>query len=131
MQRRRPHVARRARARFGLWLQLVLTAYDGVWPGTLWANFETHSGPELLFAQLGSGPLLVLPLVAVLAFVYVERSYLQIVLYDFTSQLEPQHRIVAECVRARLFAEGAPCAGFLQALEKACHSRLKLGAHVW
>ena len=37
-----------------LWLQLVLTAYDGVWPGTLWANFETHSGPELLFAQLGS-----------------------------------------------------------------------------
>jgi hypothetical protein len=26
--------------------------------------------------------------------VYFERSYLQIVFYDFTSQLEPQHRIV-------------------------------------
>lgn len=40
-----------------LWLQLVLVAYDGVWPGTLWANFGGHSGTHLLMAQLGSGPL--------------------------------------------------------------------------
>ena len=40
-----------------LWLQLVLVASTGVWPGTLWANFETHSGTDLLMAQLGSVPL--------------------------------------------------------------------------
>ena len=34
-----------------------------------------------------------LPLLAFLAFVWFERSYLQIVYYDFTSQLEPQHRV--------------------------------------
>ena len=34
-----------------------------------------------------------LPLLAFLAFVWFERSYLQIIYYDFTSQLEPQHRI--------------------------------------
>lgn len=76
-----------------LWLQLVLVASKGVWPGTLWANFETHSGTDLLMSQLGSVPLLILPLVAFLAFVWFERSYLQIIYYDFTSQLEPQHRI--------------------------------------
>ena len=35
-----------------LWLQLVLVASTGVWPGTLWAIFETHSGTDLLMAQL-------------------------------------------------------------------------------
>ena len=34
-----------------------------------------------------------LPLLAFLAFVWFERSYLQIIYYDFTSQLEPQHRV--------------------------------------
>ena len=34
-----------------------------------------------------------LPLLAFLAFVWFERSYLQIVYYDLTSQLEPQHRV--------------------------------------
>ena len=77
-----------------LWLQVVLVAYDGVWPGTVWANFGSHSGAHLLMAQLGSVPLLLLPLVALLVFVWFERSYLQIVFYDFTSQLQPHHRIV-------------------------------------
>ena len=44
-----------------LWLQLVLVASTGVWPGTLWANFETHSGTDLLMAQLGSVPLCARP----------------------------------------------------------------------
>ena len=44
-----------------LWLQLVLVASKGVWPGTLWANFETHSGTDLLMAQLGSVPLCARP----------------------------------------------------------------------
>ena len=34
-----------------------------------------------------------LPLLAFLAFVWFERRYLQIIYYDFTSQLEPQHRV--------------------------------------
>lgn len=105
-----------------LWLQLVLVASNGVWPGTLWANFESHSGTDLLMAQLGSAPLcarplrassrlgltthvyrrLVLPLLAFLAFVWFERNYLQIIYYDFTSQLEPQHRAcnLLWCARA-------------------------------
>jgi len=40
-----------------LWLQLVLVAYSGVWPSTVWANFEHHSAKDLLMAQLGTGPL--------------------------------------------------------------------------
>lgn len=44
-----------------LWLQIVLVASKGVWPGTLWANFETHSGTDLLMAQLGSVPLCARP----------------------------------------------------------------------
>ena len=45
-----------------LWLQLVLVASKGVWPGTLWAHFETHSGTDLLMSQLGSVPLCARPL---------------------------------------------------------------------
>lgn len=37
---------------------------------------------------------MLLPLLAFLAFVWYERSYLQIIFYDFTSQLEPLHRVV-------------------------------------
>jgi len=37
---------------------------------------------------------MLLPLLAFLAFVWFERSYLLIVYYDFTNQLESQHRLV-------------------------------------
>ena len=35
-----------------------------------------------------------LPLLAFLAFVWFERSYLQIIFYDFTNQLERRHSTV-------------------------------------
>jgi hypothetical protein len=75
-----------------LWLQAVLIAFAGVWPGTLWAGVSAHSGSRLLMAQLGSAPLLLLPLAAMLAYMWVERAYLLVIFYDFRSQLLPEHR---------------------------------------
>ena len=75
-----------------LWLQLVLVAVYGVWPGTLWAELSHHSGGSVLMAQMGAAPLLVLPLLAFLAFMWAERPYLEVVFYDFTAQLLPEHR---------------------------------------
>ena len=75
-----------------LWLQLVLVASTGVWPGTLWAELSHHSGGSVLMAQMGAAPLLVLPLLAFLAFMWAERPYLEVVFYDFTAQLLPEHR---------------------------------------
>lgn len=77
-----------------LWLQILLVPFYGAAPGGLWGSFGDHSGEYMLMAQLGAVPLLLLPLVSFLAYVWFERRYLQIIFYDFTNQLEKQHRIV-------------------------------------
>ena len=62
-----------------------------------------------------------LPLLAFLAFVWFERSYLQIVYYDFTSQLEPQHRVynLVWCACCHGVAP-APCRPPADPLQTAC-----------
>jgi len=74
------------------WLQLALIAHDGVWPNSLWLAHGGHDGGDILMAQLGAGPLLLVPLLAVVAFIWVERAYLLAIYYDFTSQLLERHR---------------------------------------
>ena len=75
-----------------LWLQLALIGTTGVWPSSLWATVANHGGGRLLMAQLGTAPLLVLPLLALLAYMWIERSYLLVIYYDCRSQLLPEHR---------------------------------------
>jgi hypothetical protein len=74
-----------------LWLQLLLVSFYGVPPSTLWRKCGEHSGSRLLMAQLGTVALLWHPLVALLAFVWVERTYLLLLFHDFTAQLMPEH----------------------------------------
>lgn len=49
---------------------------------------------EGAFSQPCLGCRLLLPLAALLGFAFMERSYLQVVFYDFTNQLLPEHRFL-------------------------------------
>eukprot|EP00964_Phaeocystis_antarctica_P039550 scaffold22627_cov56-Phaeocystis_antarctica.AAC.3 len=76
-----------------------------------------------------------LPLLAFLAFVWFERSYLQIIFYDFTSQLEPQHRVynLVWCAcppRRRPCALQTSCRPPADPLQTACRPRVLLSTLV-
>ena len=73
------------------WLQLVLISFYGVFPGTLWGQAGAHSAQRLLMGQLGTVPLLGVPLAALLAYMWFERHYLFLAFHDFSAQLRKEH----------------------------------------
>lgn len=91
-----------------LWLQLGLVGAFGVLPGALWHAAAAHSGGSVLMAQLGTAPLLGLPLLAVLGYVWAEQRYLLLLFHDFSAQLLPEH--VWLNVAFHLFSPALPLA---------------------
>jgi len=74
-----------------LWFNLVLVPMRGVTPSALWRAFGEHGGPHLMFAQVGDVVLLLMPPIALLAFLFWERRYLRAIFHDFCTQLAPGH----------------------------------------
>jgi hypothetical protein len=64
-----------------LWMSLLLVPLFGVPPGVLWDAFGEHGG-HLHLAQFGSVPLLTIPPLLLLAYVWFDRQYLVLVYHD-------------------------------------------------
>ena len=70
------------------WLAFALVPIYGVMPGTLWAAYGDHGGAHLAIGSLGSLPLLLVPPLALLLYMWFERDYLVVIYHDFVHAMD-------------------------------------------